>query len=106
MGIRANDVMYGRISPYIPPHKTRKLANAVFVVSYWLPSWKPSYTSAEKWLSYESGDVFYRIYNPQKFRFNLTQLQNYIVAHHAKCNEPSPKNFRIMSKSDFSKWGT
>jgi hypothetical protein len=93
----ASDVAYGRVAPYVPKHKTRKMQNVTFIVAFWLPDWKPSYTYADTWLSYEVGTTYYKVFNPQRFAFRTDDLISYLVQWHLLYGDSKPVNFEIMN---------
>lgn len=92
----AIDVLYGRVSPYVPEHKPRKMKNATFIVSFWLPYWKPNYAYADTWLSYEVGTAYYKIFNPQKFKLRTDELIIFLCQWHRYVGEVAPVNFKII----------
>ncbi len=94
--LNAVDVTYGRVTPYVPPHKPRKQSNVIYAVSFFLPDWKPDYAHAGKCLSYQIEQTYYKIFNPQKFVFNLDEFKEFLVQWHWNTDGLVPQNFEVI----------
>jgi hypothetical protein len=96
------DTLYGRIAPYVPPHKTRKWRNVSFVVRYFLCFYKPNYAyGLETYLSYESDVAHYQVYNPQQFNFDLDNLIATIIASHRYWHTEIVGSFYVVKLGKF-----
>lgn len=95
-GIIAYDIFFGRVSPYIPSHKTRKMQNMIPIVSYWMGDFNPSYSYSSSHLCYQVGIDIYKIYNPQKYKLIVSQLIGYIRSYHRHCGNKDAVDFRVI----------
>lgn len=91
------DVTYARVIMYVPPHKTRKMKNATPSVAFFFPDRIPTYIyGCDTFLSYSINEDEYKIYNPQKFEFNLDDLKNHLFQWHLKHDNAKATNFQIV----------
>ena len=73
-----NDTTYARIAPVKGSWQYRddkgNYLNHVHIVGF-LPDWKPNYAMGQH-LYVETDKQFYRIYNPQKLRFDFNRFMS------------------------------
>jgi len=96
-----NEPYLGRVSMFIPKHKPRKLINASVMVSFWLNDRvKPTYSDKMfSYLAYDLGENEYRIYNPQKYKFDIEELKAHLVLYHRYVDGEIPSDFRVVKGS-------
>lgn len=92
----ARDVLYGRVVPYIPTFKPRKMANATFQVTFWIGNFTPDYAYADTWLGYEVGTADYKIFNPLQYKFRTQELIVFLCHWHRNYDEETAINFEIV----------
>jgi len=92
------EITFGRIVMSVPKHKTRKLVNSSAGVSFWVNDRRePFYIHGSKaHLEYMLGDTLHKIYNPQKFKFDIQVLQNYLVLLHRYQDGIVPRDFKVV----------
>ena len=92
-----NDNIYGRVIPYIPSHKFRKMKNAIYVVRYFIDFYKPSYAyGLATFLTYQTDTNFYEVYNPQRYVFDMEALKATISSSHRYHHSEIVSSFSIV----------
>lgn len=93
------EITYGRIVMKVPAHKTKKLKNAAAGVSFWVNDKREPYYiyGSTAHLEYMLGDTLHKIYNPQKFKFDIQVFQNYLVLLHRYTEGIVPRDFKVVS---------
>lgn len=91
------DITYARVIMYVPKHKPRKMKNATPSVAFFFPDGIPSYVyGCDTFLSYSVNEIYYKIYNPQKFVFDFDELKNHLYQWHLRHDKAEAIDFRIV----------
>ena len=94
----SDDIQYSRVIMHVPSHKTRKMKNAVPMITHWINDTRePFYISLSSYLEYETSKGIHRVYNPLSLKFDVMQLVRYLVHMHYYAFHEDADNFYVVS---------